>query len=120
MSLATLGSIAPSGVVAVDPTVALYRRRRLGVGIFVATFVVALTLSFSATGRTGVADRSGDPASVAAVGPTRPSYTVQPGDTLWAIAERLYPGAPVAEVVALLVERNGGASIEVGQRLVLP
>jgi Tfp pilus assembly protein FimV len=50
----------------------------------------------------------------------RSAYVVQPGDTLWAIAERWYPGAEVAEVVDALVSLNGGATIQAGQTLHLP
>ena len=74
-----------------------------------------------------LADRGGEPASVAAVGRATdglagyaPSYVVRPGDTMWAIAERLYPGADTAQIVDALVSLNGGASIAAGQTLNLP
>jgi hypothetical protein len=53
-------------------------------------------------------------------GPER-SYRVKPGDTLWSIAERTFPGDP-REGVWELRERNGleGTTIVPGQRLVLP
>jgi LysM repeat protein len=66
---------------------------------------------------------------LAALGAARPSngaapetrYVVQPGDTLWGIAEGRYDGDP-REAVWRIQERNGleGASIQPGQELVLP
>lgn len=48
-------------------------------------------------------------------------YTVKPGDTLWSIAERTFPGDP-REGVWELRERNDLASVVIvpGQVLVLP
>ena len=53
-------------------------------------------------------------------GPER-QYRVQPGDTLWSIAVRTFPGDP-REGVWELKERNdlGSATIVPGQVLVLP
>ena len=66
---------------------------------------------------------------IAALGAARPSsgaapetrYTVQPGDTLWAIAEAHYAG-DAREAVWEIQERNdlSGATINPGQVLVLP
>jgi LysM repeat protein len=47
------------------------------------------------------------------------AYIVQPGDTLWSIASSLTDGG-IRDYVAELISLNGGASIDVGQRLVLP
>lgn len=53
-------------------------------------------------------------------GPER-SYRVKPGDTLWSIAERTFPGDP-REGVWELRERNAleSSTIVPGQTLVLP
>lgn len=66
---------------------------------------------------------------IAALGAARPSsgaapetrYTVVPGDTLWAIAEKHYAG-DVREAVWEIQERNTliGGGIAPGQVLVLP
>jgi Tfp pilus assembly protein FimV len=47
-------------------------------------------------------------------------YIAQPGDTLWSIAEQQYPGSNVSEVVDALVSLNGGASLDIGQQVLLP
>jgi hypothetical protein len=47
-------------------------------------------------------------------------YTVRPGDTLWSIATRLYPGADPTPVVAELETRLGGAPVVAGERLLVP
>jgi LysM repeat protein len=46
-------------------------------------------------------------------------YVVQPGDTLWSIASSLTDG-DIRSFVDELVDLNGAASVDVGQRLVLP
>ena len=48
------------------------------------------------------------------------AVVVQPGDTLWSIARDLQPTGDVRPLVQRLSELNGGAALEVGQRLVLP
>jgi hypothetical protein len=98
-----------------DATRSTYLRRRVGA----LTFVVALVVSVGSVAQHGVADRGGDPASATAVG-RAVSYVVQPGDTLWSIAERLYPGSDVTLVVDSMVSLNGGAAIDAGQRIQLP
>ena len=92
-----------------------YLRRRVGA----LTFVVALVLSVGSISQHGLADRGGDPASVPAVGRSV-TYVAQPGDTLWNIAQTLYPGSDITLVVDALVTLNGGASIQAGQQLLLP
>ncbi len=44
---------------------------------------------------------------------------VQPGDTLWSIAEDIDPDGDVRATVDRLADRNGGAALTVGQRLVV-
>jgi hypothetical protein len=92
-----------------------YLRRRVGALVFGA----ALVVSIGSVAQHGLADRGDDPASVPSIGRSS-SYVVQPGDTMWAIAERLYPSSNVTEVVDAMVSLNGGARIDAGQRLRLP
>ncbi len=97
------------------PAESVYVRRRIGV----AAFVVALAVSIGVAVDDGLADRGGDPASTAAVGHAN-TYLVQPGDTLWAIAQRMHPGGDTAGYVDALVSLNGGSVIVPGQQLRLP
>lgn len=48
------------------------------------------------------------------------SVTVQAGDTLWAIAQRLAPGQDPRPVVDALTRANGGSQVQAGQRVVIP
>lgn len=48
---------------------------------------------------------------------TEEVYVVQPGDTLWSIAERLAPGADPRPIVAELREITGGVALDVGDRV---
>jgi LysM repeat protein len=98
---------------------ATFVRRRVGVLVFAA----ALITSVGAVASDGLADRGGDPASTSAAGrtsATAATYTVQPGDTLWAIAERMHPGGDITLYVDALVTLNGGSVIVPGQQLRLP
>jgi Tfp pilus assembly protein FimV len=47
-------------------------------------------------------------------------YVVQPGDTLWTIAQRLVPGADPRPVEARLAAQVGSETIVPGERVVLP
>jgi predicted Zn-dependent protease len=48
------------------------------------------------------------------------TYLVQPGDTLWALAAQFHGALSQTDYVDLLVEVNGGATIQTGQQIVLP
>ena len=84
----------------------MFPRAYIGRIVFVVLGVLLLWALFA--GETG------------AGGPER-SYRVEPGDTLWSIAERTFPGDP-REGVWELRERNelDSAVIVPGQVLVLP
>lgn len=100
----------------------VYRRRRSVLAATVASVVVLAFLG----GRAVLADEGGvalRPTGGAAIVPAdqMPAvYLVQPGDTLWAIAERFSGDTSVGSYVDALVTANGGASIQAGQELVLP
>ena len=68
----------------------------------------------------GAADTSGAPAGPAA--PATAVVVVQPGDSLWSIAQTVAPGADPRETVLRLRELNGMASAVVvpGQSIVVP
>jgi LysM repeat protein len=48
------------------------------------------------------------------------AYIVQPGDTLWSLAERFHATTGISSYLDDLVEANGGASIQPGQLITLP
>jgi LysM repeat protein len=61
------------------------------------------------------------PASVSEHHPVSPvTHVVQPGETLWSIAQRVHPSGDVASYVDQLVRANGGDTIRVGQQIVVP
>lgn len=47
-------------------------------------------------------------------------YIAKPGDSLWSIAEAFAPDSDPRPVVATLIEVNGGASLQIGQQIVIP
>jgi nucleoid-associated protein YgaU len=104
----------PARLVAPAPTRATFVRRR----IVALAFLLALLGTLGVTAQQSLADRGSDPASAPAVGQS--TYVVQPGDTLWSIAQRTYFGDDLAGYVDVLVSLNGGASIVAGQQLLLP
>jgi Tfp pilus assembly protein FimV len=48
------------------------------------------------------------------------SVVVRPGDTMWSIARRLQPSGDVRALVDRLISANGSASIQAGDRVVVP
>ena len=135
--------VARSGIdvgVRPAPTVATYRRRQLVALLAAATTAVLLVAAVgraaatfrdvpaSVSGRRPVpaaTSRSWDAATDEAPGSstavaTRTFYVAQPGDTLWSIARRLQPDGDVRTLVDALVRVNGGAALDVGQRVVIP
>ncbi|HMG40672.1 MAG TPA: LysM peptidoglycan-binding domain-containing protein [Acidimicrobiales bacterium] len=87
------------------------RRRRLAALLL----VVLLALGLAAMLRWTAANVVGSDESPQPI--TSSVYVVQPGDTLWSIAERVAPGTDPRPVVAELRERNGDSELEVGDRL---
>lgn len=121
---------------AVDPVHAVYVRRRLLVGLVFAALFVVLSLGV----HTVLANRGGVPASTPTIRPATaqllpdaapiampvvptPSaltYIIQPGDSLWNLAERFHAGHALSGYVDALVRANGGTVVHPGQVLVLP
>jgi nucleoid-associated protein YgaU len=97
---------------------AVFRRRRLAALAVVTALVVAVFLLASSALAGGAGGGVPSPATGGSAAPV--VHVVQPGDTLWSIAGKVAPGADVRLTVDRLVELNGGAPLEVGDRLVLP
>lgn len=95
-----------------------YRRRRVMALALVVAVVAALV--FLANAVLAGAAGGGTPSSAAGTSAVAEVHVVQPGDTLWSIARDLAPDADVRITVDQLVRLNGGAPLQVGQRLVLP
>jgi hypothetical protein len=107
----------------VDPrprrtSAATYRRRRAVAGVVLAV-LVALTI---VAGHDVLAGSGGVPASAASSQPAHAPATViaQPGDNLWSIAAAHHGQSSITAYLDTLVDLNGGATIEVGQTIVLP
>ncbi|HEY3832988.1 MAG TPA: LysM domain-containing protein [Acidimicrobiia bacterium] len=88
------------------PSRAVYRRRRAVVALAGALFVLA-----GARAADAVTTGSGR-----VVQPTQKvvHYEVKPGDTLWSIAHTLAPSQDPREVVDLLAQAHGSATIQPG------
>ncbi|MEQ1699969.1 MAG: LysM domain-containing protein [Ilumatobacteraceae bacterium] len=97
------------------PSTQVYVRRRLLVSLVFVAVVVALVAGAGNV----LANRGGAPASAAAVRPAS-TYVVQPGDTLWSIAEANHGSTSQSTYVDALVAVNGGATLQVGQVITLP
>lgn len=95
-----------------------YARRRATVGGLSAV-VVALTL---VAGYDLLASSSGAPASAAVSRPAGAAASVvaRPGDTLWSIAAEHRGDVAIRRYLDALIDLNGGASIQAGQRITLP
>ncbi len=88
-----------------------FARRRLGVAVSVILLTI---LSVVGVGQAG-AERTHVPVAEPAT-----VVIVQPGDTLWSIAERVAPNVDRRTAVDQLAEIAGGAYLEVGQHLEVP
>ena len=126
-----------------SPAHAVYMRRRL----VVALVALGLIIGIGVSARAVLADRGGVPASspairsasteaasasAAAVSSAEAAvaapaavasgiqYIIQPGDTLWSLAERFHATKGITSYVDALVDANGGATIQPGQLITLP
>lgn len=113
LSATSPGAFAPSPVAPVarplDPEV--YRRRRLAA----VAVVVGLLLGLASFGRQADATPTAEAEAAEAV-----LVVVQPGDTLWTIAQSLVDDADPRPLVAELTDLAGGATIQPGQLLRVP
>mgnify|MGYP006387445959 CR=1 FL=1 len=103
---------------------------RLSTHVYVRRRIVVASVLFSLLAALGVgasnvlASRGGAPASASAVRQAIPSesttYLVQPGDTMWSIAEGHRHGANLVHYVGELIALNGGTTLQIGQLISLP
>ncbi len=96
-----------------EPATAVSSRQVAFVGIVLAV-MVALVVVFGMVGdEAGAYDGNFSYAE-----PTL--YIVQPGDSLWSIAEALRPNADPRPLVDELRSAAGSANLQIGQRLLIP
>jgi len=98
--------------------------------VYIRRRIVAASVFFSLVAALGVgagnvlANRGGAPASVSAVRQANPpnstTYLVQPGDTMYSIAESYRDGADLMHFVDDLIALNGGVTLQIGQQISLP
>ncbi len=93
------------------------RRRRILLGVSSGAVLVALALPWGGAGRHPLATPGPVLAGATA---SKTLYVVQPGDTMWTIAERLDPGGDPRPVVLRLEQEVGSDSLQPGQHLHLP
>lgn len=91
----------------------IFLRRR----VLVAALLAVMVGPWIGPVRDAISGPSAGPVPV-----SRGTYLVRPGDTLWAIAERLAPGEDPRALVDAIVDANGldGRTLESGVTLVLP
>lgn len=122
-----LAGSRPGALSAARPTAAVYRRRRI---VAVALVLVAVaTVGLAAVGARAVLAGGVAPAAATAEQPTAsagvapvasgPVHVVQPGDTLWSIAEGLEPSGDVRALVDELADRAGPGPLQAGERIPL-
>lgn len=111
------GGAADAGLARRAP-LRLTRRGRVAAVLGVLLLALLVSALVFALAMGPAAGRSAAPAPAGSA----PTLTVQPGDTLWAIASRVAPKADPRVTVQKIIDRNGlaGVSIEAGQVLVLP
>ena len=90
----------------------VYRQRRLAVLAVVLVLITSVALLVTRVGHAD-AGLDGQPSAPLV-------YVVQPGDTLWTIAEAVAPGTDRREAVGQLTDAAGGTELVPGQRLELP
>jgi Tfp pilus assembly protein FimV len=98
----------------------VYRRRRA-----VTAAAVAALVLLTASSAPLLAGLGGDPASASETRPAPTSFApaahvAEPGDTLWAIADRYRGSVGRDAYLEALIVLNGGTAIQVGQAVALP
>lgn len=106
---------APSHHRAVHTASTRVRRRRLVLGLAVGAVLVALALPSSVLGA-GPAQ----PTAASLAGEAGHTYVVQPGDTLWGIAQRLAPKGDPRPLVDEMAAQIGSDTVAPGEHLTLP
>ena len=113
------------------PDARTYRRRRIVVFVGLMALTLLLLAGLGVLGsatRIVLAERAAAPAAELDTPTTLRgqalvaggTYIAQRGDTLWTVARALQPSGDLTEVLRRLIRLNGGSSLAVGQRVLLP
>jgi hypothetical protein len=98
---------------------AVYRSRRR-----VAAALVVLALALASLGVRALLPAGAEPTPApAAAAPATAAASVvvaAPGDSLWTIARRVQPDGDVRPLVDAMRDANGGATLQAGQRVLVP
>jgi len=112
-SIAMSGALRPASAGS-RPTGELRLTRRGRLAVFLACLALVCVALMLAS---GAATGSGEPGEPV---PTR-VVTVQPGDTLWAIASRAAPGEDPRDTIEQIQDLNAiGSSLQSGQKIHVP
>ena len=103
-------SVRPDRARLAPVSAATNARRRLVAGTLLAVLVVAAAIGVSWLTRPTPGEIDLRPVAEVQV-------LVQPGDTVWSIAQGLAAGTDVRPIVDAIAAANGGAGLVVGQRL---
>jgi hypothetical protein len=89
------------------------------VGAFAVVFATCAVWVQAGGGRTGSAPLNAPGAGRTATAAAH-VWVVEPGDTLWGIAEHLEPGTDVRPLVDSLSRQVHGRPLQAGERLLVP
>ena len=102
------------------PSTAVYWRRRLAVVGMALGLVVVAAQAGDALGGSPLAAPERRPASSTGSSSTVVEVTVRPGDSLWSIVERTFPGQDPRTRVDELMEARDGAPLVPGEVVGVP
>ena len=103
-----------------DPGPATFLRRRIVAAVLVVAVLLALRLVAGAVVAEVLPGSTWAGAGATEAPAGSATYVVQPGDTLWTIADGLDRPGDIRATVDRLADLNGGAALDVGDRIVLP
>ena len=94
-----------------------YWRRRIAVVVIAVALVLVMARAGAALGGSTPAASERHPAHFSAVTTTAKSTVVQPGDSLWTVAERLAPDSDPRPVVDALSSARHGTELTPGETI---
>ncbi len=98
----------------------MFWRRRVAVVAIALGLVVVVAQAGDALGGSPLDTPERRPAGIASVERTWVDVTVRPGDTVWSIVERSFPGSDPRTRVDQLMEARDGAPLVPGEVIQVP